>query len=88
MMRTLNVSLMGAPTHLLLPLVPELATAAGAACHSGLVKPSAVLTAMGIDEERALCSLRLSLGRDNTEAQIDRAVALLAAAAQQLMAVG
>lgn len=44
---------------------------AGAACTSSGTEPSHVLLAMGIDERGALSSIRFSLGRDNTEAEIN-----------------
>jgi len=44
----------------------------GSACTSGSLDPSHVLTAMGYEAEVAHGSLRISLGRDNTEAQVDR----------------
>jgi len=60
----------------------------GSACTTGSVEPSHVLLAMGIDAERARGSLRLTLGRENTEADVvatidavERGVARLRAAA-------
>jgi len=50
------------------------AVSTGSACTSGSLEPSHVLTAMGIDPVVAHGSLRFSLGRDNTEQQIDRVV--------------
>lgn len=50
---------------------------AGAACTSAGTKPSHVLMAMGVDERGALSSIRFSLGRDNTEAEIDTLLAVL-----------
>ncbi|HEY1340131.1 MAG TPA: cysteine desulfurase family protein [Bryobacteraceae bacterium] len=47
------------------------AVSTGAACSSGAITPSHVLTAIGRSAERARASLRFSLGRDNTEAQVD-----------------
>ena len=47
------------------------AVATGSACTSGSLEPSHVLEAMGVPRERAQGSLRFSLGRDNTEDQID-----------------
>jgi cysteine desulfurase len=44
---------------------------AGSACHSGKLSPSPILLAMGYDEKTALGGVRLTLGRDTTEADID-----------------
>jgi len=48
-----------------------IAVSSGSACTSGLLKPSHVLTAMGISPELSHGSLRLSLGKDTTEKEID-----------------
>jgi cysteine desulfurase len=58
----------------------------GAACASGAREPSHVLAAMGMERERALGSLRLSLGRRTTAAQIARAVRTVAAVARSVRA--
>jgi cysteine desulfurase len=50
----------------------------GAACASGSLTPSHVLTAMGLTPAEAQASLRLSLGPGTTSAQLDEAVAALA----------
>lgn len=47
------------------------AVSSGAACSSGAVTPSHVLTAMGLSAEEAKSSLRFSLGRVNNEEQVD-----------------
>ncbi|MEL7039546.1 MAG: cysteine desulfurase family protein [Cyanobacteria bacterium J06592_8] len=44
---------------------------AGSACHSGKLSPSPILLAMGYDEKTALGGIRLTLGRDTQEADID-----------------
>ena len=46
----------------------------GAACSSGAVEPSHVLLAMGLTKEEARSSIRFSLGRCNTEEQVDALV--------------
>lgn len=45
---------------------------AGAACSSGKVRPSPVLTAMGESEEMARCAIRVSLGWNTAEADVIR----------------
>jgi len=49
-----------------------IAASSGSACTSGSLEPSHVLTAMGISEELARGSLRVTLGKDNTPAEIGR----------------
>jgi cysteine desulfurase len=50
------------------------AASVGSACTTGSTEPSHVLTAMGYPEDEARGSLRLSLGRTTTDAEIDEAV--------------
>jgi cysteine desulfurase len=50
---------------------------AGSACSAGALEPSHVLLAMGISKEQARGSLRLTLGAENTEEEVDRIVAAL-----------
>jgi len=54
-----------------------LAVSTGAACSSGAIEPSHVLTAMGLRADRARASIRLSLGKQNTAEEIDIALALV-----------
>ena len=54
-----------------------LAVSGGAACSSGAIEPSHVLTAMGLRPDRARASLRFSLGKQNTEDDINFALSLL-----------
>ena len=53
------------------------ACSTGAACSSGAIEPSHVLTAVGLRPEQARASLRFSLGRQNTEAQVDQLLEIL-----------
>jgi cysteine desulfurase len=52
----------------------------GSACHADVESASSVLLAMGIDPVEALGTVRLSVGRGTTEADVERAAADLAAA--------
>jgi cysteine desulfurase len=54
-----------------------LAVSTGAACSSGAIEPSHVLTAMGLRSDRARASIRFSLGKQNTAEDIDLALALV-----------
>ena len=54
-----------------------LAVSTGAACSSGAIEPSHVLTAMGLRSDRAHSSIRFSLGKQNTAEEIDLALALV-----------
>jgi cysteine desulfurase len=54
-----------------------LAVSTGAACSSGAIEPSHVLTAMGLRADQARASLRFSLGKQNTAEDIDLALALV-----------
>lgn len=51
------------------------AVSAGAACSSGKVAASRVLSAMGVGEEIARCAIRVSLGWTTTEADIEAFIA-------------
>jgi cysteine desulfurase len=61
-----------------------LACSTGAACSSGAVEPSHVLTAIGLPPEEARASLRFSLGRHTSAADIDFALNVVPAAVAQL----
>jgi cysteine desulfurase len=54
-----------------------LAVSTGAACSSGAIEPSHVLIAMGMRSDRARASLRFSLGKQNTDDEVDFAIALV-----------
>jgi len=72
----LSVAVQGADSEALLMHLDlaGIAASSGSACSTGAVEPSHVLVAMGIPRELALGTIRFSLGRETTEADIDRAV--------------
>src|SRR5213593_2425580 len=53
------------------------AASSGSACTSGSLEPSHVLTALGVPEDLARGSLRLTLGKDNTPEQIEHVLEIL-----------
>lgn len=55
----------------------KVAVATGSACTSAENRPSHVLTAMGLSREQAESSIRFSLGKDTTRAEIDELIAYL-----------
>jgi cysteine desulfurase len=64
--------------------IEGIAVSTGAACAAGAVEPSHVLRAMGFPPERVQSSLRLSLGRSTTEADVDRAAEVITSVVQRL----
>ena len=54
-----------------------LSVSTGAACSSGAIEPSHVLTAMGLSPDRARASIRFSLGKQNTTDDVDFALELV-----------
>src|SRR5436190_1246120 len=61
-----------------------LAVSTGAACSSGAIEPSHVLTAMGSRPDRARASIRFSLGKQNTAEDVDFAIQLVPASVERL----
>jgi len=85
----LSVSLPGVNSEMLLPALDMegLAVSSGSACSSGTVTPSHVLTAMGVPAEISGPSIRFSLGRETTAAEIDRVVATLPTLVERMRAL-
>jgi cysteine desulfurase len=75
---TLNLSFPGADADAVMAGAPNVAMATGSACSTGHPGPSHVLTAMGVDEARAACSLRFGLSRFTTAEEVTAAAALIA----------
>jgi cysteine desulfurase len=61
-----------------------IAVSAGSACSSGSTEPSHVLLGMGIEPEVCQSALRISLGRENTDEDIDYALDVIPAVASRL----
>ena len=61
-----------------------IACSSGSACTSGTPEPSHVLRAIGLDQEMAEGSLRLTLGEETTEEEIDEVLRVLPAIAEDL----
>lgn len=74
-----NVSLTiaGVPADELILAVPEIAISSGAACSSGGTEPSYVMQAIGRTREEAKSTVRLSLGRFTTDADVETAIRAL-----------
>jgi cysteine desulfurase len=65
----------------------DIAASSGSACTSGSLEPSHVILALGYPQERALGSLRLSVGKGNTDADIDLVLDRLPAMVGRLRAM-
>jgi len=61
-----------------------ISASSGSACTTGSLEPSHVLTAMGLPSSLARASLRLTLGKDNTEADVRRIVEVLPPSVEKL----
>lgn len=77
---TLNLRFVGADADAVMARLPELAVSSGSACTSAVPQPSHVLTAMGLTMEAAEESIRFSLGRETSAADVASAGGLVAAA--------
>lgn len=62
----------------------DIMASAASSCSSGAMEPSHVLSAMGVDRELAFGSLRLSLGYDSADADVDAVLASVPAAVARL----
>jgi cysteine desulfurase len=67
----INVGFAGVEGETLLLALDDLAVSTGSACSSTSVDPSHVLTGMGVPRELAHASIRFSVGRYSTEAEVD-----------------
>jgi cysteine desulfurase len=81
---TLNVLFPGVSGRKLLECCPGVLASNGSACHADSEEPSAILTALGIPAHEALGSVRLSLGRQSSRAELEIAASQLVAAWRDL----
>ena len=83
---TTNIGFSRLEAEAILLLLSEqgICASAGAACSSGSLEPSHVLKAMKIDSKLAHGALRFSLSRYTTDAELDRAIAVLPGVIQKL----
>jgi len=81
---TLSVSFPGIDANTLLDELSEIAASPGAACHTDVAEPSAVLVAMKVPIENALGTIRFSTGKLNDEQQIDKAIDYIVNAVRRL----
>ena len=82
----INLSFTGMPAETVMIMLDmqRICVSAGSACASGSVDPSHVLMAIGCSEQEAECSLRLSLGKENTADEMDCVVKALREAADRI----
>lgn len=82
---TTNICFAGVDGELLLMLMNELAVSNGSACTSASTDPSHVLKAMGLSDDLAYSSVRFSLGRFTTEADVEAAIRHITAVVGKLL---
>ena len=84
----LNLAFSGVDGELMLLALRDLALSTGSACTSASVEPSYVLRAIGLPDELAHSSIRLSLGRYTTPADVQHAAQVLCTAVERLRKSG
>ncbi|MFM2245516.1 MAG: hypothetical protein RL071_1590 [Pseudomonadota bacterium] len=73
----LNVSFAYVEGEAMMMGIKRIACSSGSACTSASLEPSYVLRALGVDVELAHTSIRFGIGRFNTEAEVDEALAII-----------
>ncbi len=82
--QNLNLSFEGVEAEALLAQLPTLAISTGSACSSGSIGPSAVLMAMGLEDDRVQGAVRIGFGRGTRPGEVFDAAARVAAAVVKL----
>ena len=75
----LSISFPGYKSDILMAKLDRLnfAVSNGSACNAGIIKPSKVLKAIGLEDEINLSTLRISFGKDNTIEEVDQFIKTL-----------
>lgn len=81
---TVNVSFAGVDSEALLLALPDIAASSGSACSTGKVEASHVLLGMGVGPQRARSAVRFSVGRFNTEDEIEYVIERVSRVVRQL----
>ena len=84
----ISASFQGIDGHMLLPTLSGIAASTGSACSSAELKPSYVLKAIGLSDDLARASIRLSLGRFSTKEDIEKVALELKSKIATLKAAG
>ena len=80
----ISVSFAAVESEALMLALKDIAVSNGSACTSASVEPSHVLAALGLDEDIAHSTLRLSIGRFTTPEEIQRSAQQIAVAVYEL----
>lgn len=72
-----NITFQGVRSETLINKIPSIAVAMGSACTSAIAEPSHVLKAMGMSDEDSYSTVRFSLGKYTTEAEINEVIEIV-----------
>lgn len=67
---TINIGIPNFDTEFFIGMNKDIAVSNGSACNSALIQPSHVLLAMGLSNDNAMSSIRISLGKENTKEDV------------------
>ena len=82
--QNLNLSFIGVEAEALLAQLPTVAMSTGSACSSGSIGPSAVLMAIGLEDDRVRSAVRVGFGRGTGQEEVRDAAARVAIAVARL----
>ena len=82
----INIRFDGVPGRTLVTLCDlyGICISSGSACNEGIATPSHVLRAIGLSDEEALNSIRITIGHENTEEEIDKAAEIITALVERI----